>query len=110
MPAERLPMRKIREVLRLKYACGASDRVISPIGRDRSHGDRGVCPPRGGDRHHLADTGGARRHGAGAQAICAGRLQPGAIEAASGLGACPCRVAPPRRNAGAAVGGISNVS
>jgi DNA modification methylase len=29
MPAERLSMRKIREVLRLKYACGASDRVIS---------------------------------------------------------------------------------
>jgi hypothetical protein len=106
MPAERLPMRKIREVLRLKYACGASDRVIS-----RSvAGDRGVYPPRGGDRHHLADTGGARRHGAGAQAICAGRPQPGAIEAASGLEACPCRVAPPRRNAGAAVGGISNVS
>ena len=29
MPAERLPMRKIREVLRLKYACGASDRMIA---------------------------------------------------------------------------------
>lgn len=29
MLAERLPMRKIREVLRLKYACGVSDRVIS---------------------------------------------------------------------------------
>ena len=29
MPAERLPMRKIREVLRLKYSCGTSDRVIS---------------------------------------------------------------------------------
>jgi hypothetical protein len=29
MPAERLPMRKIREVLRLKYACGVSDRVIA---------------------------------------------------------------------------------
>src|ERR1700680_1501243 len=29
MPAERLSMRKIREVLRLKYACGASDRVIA---------------------------------------------------------------------------------
>ena len=29
MPAERLPMRKIREVLRLKYACGASKRVIA---------------------------------------------------------------------------------
>jgi hypothetical protein len=29
MPAERLSMRKVREVLRLKYACGASDRVIA---------------------------------------------------------------------------------
>jgi hypothetical protein len=29
MPAERLPMRKVREVLRLKYACGASARVIA---------------------------------------------------------------------------------
>jgi DNA-binding transcriptional regulator LsrR (DeoR family) len=29
MPAERLSMRKVREVLRLKYACGVSARVIS---------------------------------------------------------------------------------
>src|SRR2546423_1790030 len=29
MPAERLSMRKVREVLRLKYACGASARVIA---------------------------------------------------------------------------------
>jgi transposase len=29
MPAERLPMRKVREVLRLTYACGASKRVIA---------------------------------------------------------------------------------
>src|SRR5258708_1189655 len=29
MPAERLSMRKVREVLRLKYACGASVRVIA---------------------------------------------------------------------------------
>jgi transposase len=29
MPAERLPMRKVREVLRLKYACGVSARVIA---------------------------------------------------------------------------------
>jgi hypothetical protein len=29
MPAEKLPMRKVREVLRLKYACGASERVIA---------------------------------------------------------------------------------
>lgn len=32
MPAERLPMRKVREVLRLKHACGASDRVIAQSG------------------------------------------------------------------------------
>ena len=29
MPAERLPMRKVREVLRQRYACGASERVIA---------------------------------------------------------------------------------
>ena len=29
MPAERLSMRKVREVLRLKYSCGASERVIA---------------------------------------------------------------------------------
>ena len=29
MPAERLSMRKVREVLLLKYACGASERVIA---------------------------------------------------------------------------------
>ena len=29
MPAERLPMRKVREVLRLKHACKASDRLIA---------------------------------------------------------------------------------
>src|SRR5689334_495384 len=27
MPAERLPMRQVREVLRLKYACGHSERL-----------------------------------------------------------------------------------
>ena len=29
MPAERLSMRKVREVLRLRYACGASVRLIA---------------------------------------------------------------------------------
>ncbi|MGY4372740.1 hypothetical protein ACVWZ3_000379 [Bradyrhizobium sp. i1.3.6] len=110
MPAERLPMRKIREVLRLKYACGVSDRVISrSVGIGRTAIAEYVRRA-GGDRHHLADTGGARRHSTGAQAVCASRLQPAAIEAASGLGACPCRVAPPQRNAGAAVGGIPRPS
>jgi DNA-binding NarL/FixJ family response regulator len=37
MPAERAPMRKIREVLRLKYACGLSERRIAlAIGLSRS--------------------------------------------------------------------------
>jgi transposase len=37
MPAERAPMRKVREVLRLKYALGASDRQIAvSIGISRS--------------------------------------------------------------------------
>ena len=37
MPAKRLPMRKVREVLRLKYACGASARVIAQsVGIGRS--------------------------------------------------------------------------
>ena len=37
MPAERAPMRKIREVLRLRYACGLSERRIAvAIGLSRS--------------------------------------------------------------------------
>ena len=42
MPAERLPMRKVREVLRQRYVCGASERVIAQslgIGRTAI----GVC-------------------------------------------------------------------
>ena len=107
MPAERLPMRKVREVLRQRYACGASERVIAQsLGIGRTAVGEYIRPRRG-DRHHLADTGRARRHGAGAQAVRAGRLQPAAIEAAAGLGPCPCRAAPPRRDAGAAVAGLS---
>jgi transposase len=37
MPAERVSMRRVREILRLKYACGASDRAIAvAIGVARS--------------------------------------------------------------------------
>ena len=84
MPAERLPMRKVREVLRLKYACGTSDRVISPIGRDRSHGDRGYLRRAAvvGITWPIPER--VRRHRAGTQAVHAGRLQAAAIEAASG--------------------------
>ena len=86
MPAERLSMRKISRSSAPEVCLWGERSGDLPLGRDWPHGDRGVCPPRRGDRHHLADTGGARRHGAGAQAICAGRLQPAAIETASGVG------------------------
>ena len=29
MPAERVSMRRVREILRLKFACGSSDRAIA---------------------------------------------------------------------------------
>ena len=29
MPGERVPMRCVREILRLKYGCGATDRMIA---------------------------------------------------------------------------------
>ena len=31
MPAERVSMRKVREVLRLRHACGASERMIAQL-------------------------------------------------------------------------------
>ena len=55
MPAARLSMRKVREVLRQRYACGASERVIAQslgIGRT-AVGE--YIPACGGDRRHLAD-------------------------------------------------------
>src|SRR5271170_6193274 len=109
MPAERLSMRKVREVLRLKYACGASERVIARsvgIGRTaigeyiRRAAVIGITWP---VPEELDE-------GVGTQAVRAGRLQPAAIEAAAGMGVYPCRVAPPRRDAGAAVGGIPRPS
>ena len=74
MPAERLPMRKVREVLRQRYACGASERVIAQslgIGRTavgeyiRRAAVIGITWP-------VPER--ARRSGAGAQAVCASGL------------------------------------
>ncbi len=47
MPAERLPMRKVREVLRQRYACGTSERVIAQslgIGRTAVGNTSGARP------------------------------------------------------------------
>lgn len=74
MPAERLPMRKVREVLHQRYACGASERVIAQslgLGRTavgeyiRRAAVIGVT---------LAGARQTRRCGAGAQTVCAGGL------------------------------------
>jgi hypothetical protein len=70
----------------------------------------GIHPSRRRDRHHLGGARRARRCGAGAQAVRAGRLQSTAIHTAAGTGAYPCRAAPPRPDAGAAVGGIRRSS
>ena len=62
MPAERLPMRKVREVLRQRYACGASERVIAQ--------SLGIGRTAVGEYIRRA----ARRCGAGAQAVRASGL------------------------------------
>ena len=60
MPAERAPMRKVREVLRLRHALGVSERQIAmTTGLSRSTvGELSAARRR--HRHHLAD---ARRIG-----------------------------------------------
>ena len=69
MPAERLPMRQVREVLRLKYVCGHSGQQIAAmVGRQPLHGRR-ISAPRRRCGHHLAGAAGARRRSAGAQAV-----------------------------------------
>jgi hypothetical protein len=53
MPAERAPMRCVREIFRLKHACGASDRAIA-----RSTGvarNRGLEPPGPDQRRDLLE-------------------------------------------------------
>ncbi len=109
MPAERLSMRKIREVLRLKYACGASDRVIARsvgIGRTaiaeyvRRAAVIGISWP---IPEEIDDTALERKLFAPAG------YNPPRSKPLPDWG-CPCGAAPPRRNAGAAVGGISRPS
>jgi hypothetical protein len=56
MPTERLPMGKVREVLRLKHAVGLSYREISEATRVGKTAVVGIHPPRGGDRHYVASA------------------------------------------------------
>ena len=106
MPAERLPMRKVREVLRLKHACGASDRLIAQsLGIGRTTVGRVSAACRGGRASPGRSR--ARRCRAGAASVHAGGVLRRRRRGRSRIGAgCPCRAAPARRDADAAVGGI----
>ncbi len=59
MPAKRVSMRRIREILRLKHACGATDRAIA-----RSMGSHGSSAPRSASRPGC--RAGSWEHNAGA--------------------------------------------
>ena len=84
MPAERAPMRKIREVLRLKHALGLSERQIAVVGgREPVDGCRVSAACRRG-RHHLAGAGGDGRRRAGAAAVHAA-----VVRGEAGTGRCP---------------------
>ena len=73
MPAERAPMRKVREVLRLRHALGVSERQIA-ITTDSWR----VFAARRRHRHQLADAGGTGRCRAGAAALHAANVRRGA--------------------------------
>ena len=105
MPAERLSMRKVREVLRLRHVCGASERMIARsvgVGRStvaeylRRAAVLGITWPVPAE---LDDAALERRLFAPAG------FHAGA-DAAMPDWPRPRRAAPPRRDAGAAVGGV----
>ena len=108
MPGARLPMRKIRDVLRLT-AAGMSSRKIAvslSIGGDDGRGLPAACAV---GRMLLAAARGPDRRGAGGAAVSgldgAGRDQ--GATAAARLAGDPSRAAPAGRDAAAALGGAS---
>ena len=107
MPTQRLSMRRIREVLRLRHQ-GLTERVIARmlgVSNGVVHGYHAARPPCGAD---LAAAGGHGRRGPGAAAV------PGADGSlakrpATGtrLGLCGEGAAPPQRDTPAVVGRVS---
>ena len=106
MPAERLSMRNVREVLRLKHACGASVRTIARsvgvghttvaeyLRRTAVIGSPGRCRP----RSTMPSWSGG---------VCPGRLQPAVGADYARLEPRPCRAAPAWRDPAVALGGLS---
>src|ERR1700687_1807961 len=97
MSAERVSMRRVREILRLKHECGATDRAIA----------RSLGIARSTVAVTLDRLAAAERAGAGGEAVCRPR-HPARLAAQSraGLDARPSRAAPSRRHPDAAVGGV----
>src|SRR5713226_6948511 len=105
MPAERVSMRRVREILRLKHECGATDRAIArslsiarstvalTLERVAAAGLRWPLPATLSDRVLEA-------------MLYAGHGQPArrAAQERARLGLCPSRAAPARRHPDAAVG------
>jgi hypothetical protein len=106
MPGARLPMRKIRDMLRLTAAGMSSRKIAASLSRDDSRGLPAACA---GCRCRLAAARGTVRRGAGGTAVsglnCVGGDQ---VSAYTGrLAGDPSRTEAAGRNAAAAVGGAS---
>ena len=69
MPAERAPMRKVREVLRSRHALGVSERQIAITTGVSSIDGRRVSAARCRYRHHLPGARGTGRCRTGAPAV-----------------------------------------
>ena len=107
MPAERVSMRRVREILRLKYECGRSDRAIAvAVGVARSTVQ--LCLARfaaAGLSWPLPAT--LTEQGLEALLFAAAGARAGqAAQGGAGLGGDPPGAAPPGRDAAAALGGI----
>lgn len=105
MPAKRVSMRRVREILRLKHECHATDRAIArSLGIARS--TVGMTLERvaaAGLRWPLPATLTDRVLEA---MLYSGRgSQPGA-QGRTGLGPCPSRAAPAQRHSDVAVAGV----
>src|SRR5215472_9829431 len=95
MPAERVSMRRIREILRLKHECRATDREIArslSVARSTVALTLERVAAAGSA---LAVAGDADRPCAGGDAVCRPRWSAGrAAQGGPRLGACPSRAAP----------------
>src|SRR3954471_4099863 len=106
MPAERLSMRQIREVLRLCFESRLPQRGGGPEPWAEPGRGVGLFEPGAGGGHSLAVGRRSRRFGARSGAVSAILRDAGRSASDTRLGLGAPRTAPSRRDAGAAVGGV----